>query len=155
MTEAEVEAIRLRNLKSQFKTQDKVKIGCCNGLPYNSSKRCCCRRIPFDKEHKFCCAINVSYCLLFQIKSKQDFYFNFKLGMWIIPNLWSKQQTTLQRLSFIVWYVILFILLNLLNHLFEYEFSKRILGLVIQEYGYHGQAGQPLGPQRKLARGGK
>lgn len=61
MTEAEVEAIRLRNLKSQFKTQDKVKIGCCNGLPYNSSKRCCCRRIPFDKEHKFCCAINVNF----------------------------------------------------------------------------------------------
>ena len=60
MTEADIEAIRLRNLKSSFKTQDKVKIGCCNGLPYNSSKRCCCRRIPFDKEHKFCCAINVS-----------------------------------------------------------------------------------------------
>ena len=69
MTEAEVEAIRLRNLKSQFKTQDKVKIGCCNGLPYNSSKRCCCRRIPFDKEHKFCCAINVSFKLFLRLKA--------------------------------------------------------------------------------------
>ena len=36
------------------------KIGCCNGVPYNSSKRCCCRRVAFDKDSKFCCAINVS-----------------------------------------------------------------------------------------------
>lgn len=107
MTEAEMEAIRLRNLKSQFKTQDKVKIGCCNGLPYNSSKRCCCRRIPFDKEHKFCCAING--CESFQIFDRSN-----------------KQ---------------------------HYKDCLSLSGLVIQEYGYHGQAGQPLAPQRKMVRG--
>jgi hypothetical protein len=109
ITEAEIEAIRLRNLKSSFKTQDKVKIGCCNGLPYNSSKRCCCRRIPFDKEHKFCCAING--CESFQIFDRSN-----------------KQ---------------------------HYKDCLSLSGLVIQEYGYHGQAGQPLAPQRKMARGGK
>ena len=36
------------------------RIGCCNGIPYNSNKRCCCRRVAFNKDTKFCCAINVS-----------------------------------------------------------------------------------------------
>lgn len=109
VTEAEIEQIRLRNLKAQFKTQDKIKIGCCNGLPYNSSKRCCCRRIPFDKEHKFCCAING--CESFQIFDRSN-----------------KQ---------------------------HYKDCLSLSGLVIQEYGYHGQSGQPALPSKKMARGGK
>ena len=58
-TEAELEEQRLSNIRKMFRSQSNVKIGCCNGLPYNSSKRCCCRRIPFDKDKKFCCAIDV------------------------------------------------------------------------------------------------
>lgn len=38
--------------------QPQPPVGCCNGVPYNSSKRCCCRRASFDKETKFCCAID-------------------------------------------------------------------------------------------------
>lgn len=34
------------------------QIGCCNGMPYNTNKRCCCRRASFNKDEKFCCAIN-------------------------------------------------------------------------------------------------
>ena len=41
-------------------TQKLPQIGCCNGIPYNSNKRCCCRRVAFNKDTKFCCAINVS-----------------------------------------------------------------------------------------------
>lgn len=70
VSEADYEQIRLDNLKALFKSQSKVKIGCCNGLPYNSSKRCCCRRIPFDKERKFCCAING--CESFQIFDRSN-----------------------------------------------------------------------------------
>lgn len=46
------------------------KIGCCNGVPYNSSKRCCCRRVAFDKDAKFCCAING--CQKFKVFDKAD-----------------------------------------------------------------------------------
>ena len=42
------------------------QIGCCNGIPYNSNKRCCCRRVAFNKDTKFCCAINVSGTNIFQ-----------------------------------------------------------------------------------------
>ena len=42
------------------------QIGCCNGIPYNSNKRCCCRRVAFNKDTKFCCAINVSGFNIFQ-----------------------------------------------------------------------------------------
>ena len=59
-SDEELEEIRLENVRKMFRSQNNVKIGCCNGLPYNSSKRCCCRRIPFDKDKKFCCAIDVS-----------------------------------------------------------------------------------------------
>jgi len=45
-------------------------IGCCNGVPYNSSKRCCCRRASFDKETKFCCAIDG--CGDFKIMKRDD-----------------------------------------------------------------------------------
>lgn len=41
------------------------QIGCCNGIPYNSNKRCCCRRVAFNKDTKFCCAINVSSIKVF------------------------------------------------------------------------------------------
>jgi len=34
------------------------QIGCCNGMPYNTNKRCCCRRASFNKDEKFCCAID-------------------------------------------------------------------------------------------------
>lgn len=69
-TDEELEEIRLKNVKKLFRSQQNVKIGCCNGLPYNSSKRCCCRRIPFDKERKFCCAING--CESFQIFDRSN-----------------------------------------------------------------------------------
>lgn len=46
------------------------KIGCCNGVPYNSSKRCCCRRVAFNKDDKFCCAING--CQKFKVFDKAD-----------------------------------------------------------------------------------
>jgi len=59
-SDEELEEQRLKNIRNMFRSQGNVKIGCCNGLPYNSSKRCCCRRIPFDKDKKFCCAIDVS-----------------------------------------------------------------------------------------------
>lgn len=45
-------------------------VGCCNGVPYNSSKRCCCRRASFDKETKFCCAIDG--CGDFKIMRRND-----------------------------------------------------------------------------------
>merc|ERR1712062_678482 len=106
MSDAELEEQRLKNLKSRFRSQQNVKIGCCNGLPYNSSKRCCCRRIPFDKERKFCCAING--CESFQIFDRSN-----------------KQ---------------------------HYKDCLSLSGLVIQEYGYRGQAGQPT-MQRKTVRG--
>ncbi|CBY22896.1 unnamed protein product [Oikopleura dioica] len=43
---------------AEIEAQKKVRIGCCNGLPYTNNKRCCCRRAAFDKDSKFCCAIN-------------------------------------------------------------------------------------------------
>lgn len=91
------EALRLRRLKNQFYTQEKVKIGCCNGVPYNSKKRCCCRRVSFDKDKKFCCAING--CESFQIFDRSN----------------AK----------------------------HYKDCLSLSGLVIQEYGYQGQQGQP------------
>jgi hypothetical protein len=91
------EALRLKRLKSQFYQQEKVKIGCCNGVPYNSKKRCCCRRVSFDKDKKFCCAING--CESFQIFDRSN----------------AK----------------------------HYQDCLSLSGLVIQEYGYQGQAGQP------------
>lgn len=105
LTDAEYEKLRLKALKSKFKNQMNVKIGCCNGLPYNSSKRCCCRRIPFDKDRKFCCAING--CESFQIFDRSN-----------------KQ---------------------------HYKDCLSLSGLVIQEYGYRGQSGQPE-MQRKTTR---
>jgi hypothetical protein len=91
------EALRLKRLKNQFYTQEKVKIGCCNGVPYNSKKRCCCRRVSFDKDKKFCCAING--CESFQIFDRSN----------------AK----------------------------HYKDCLSLSGLVIQEYGYQGQQGQP------------
>lgn len=70
ITDEELEQKRLENLKKMFKSQANAKIGCCNGLPYNSSKRCCCRRIPFDKDKKFCCAING--CQSFQVFDRSN-----------------------------------------------------------------------------------
>jgi hypothetical protein len=49
---------------AEIEAQKKVRIGCCNGLPYTNNKRCCCRRAAFDKDSKFCCAINVRSSLL-------------------------------------------------------------------------------------------
>jgi len=46
------------------------QIGCCNGIPYNSNKRCCCRRVAFNKDTKFCCAING--CENFKIFDRSD-----------------------------------------------------------------------------------
>lgn len=46
------------------------QVGCCNGLPYNSNKRCCCRRASFDKDTKFCCAVNG--CQDFRIFKRDD-----------------------------------------------------------------------------------
>ncbi|CAG5112936.1 Oidioi.mRNA.OKI2018_I69.chr2.g7098.t2.cds [Oikopleura dioica] len=43
---------------AEIQAQKKVRIGCCNGMPYTNNKRCCCRRAAFDKDTKFCCAIN-------------------------------------------------------------------------------------------------
>lgn len=91
------EELRLIRLKKQFYQQEKIKIGCCNGQPYNSKKRCCCRRVSFDKDKKFCCAING--CESFQIFDRSN-----------------KQ---------------------------HYADCLSLSGLVIQEYGYHGQSGQP------------
>jgi len=91
------EALRLKRLKNQFYQQEKIKIGCCNGVPYNSKKRCCCRRVSFDKDKKFCCAING--CESFQIFDR------------------SNAQ--------------------------HYKDCLSLSGLVIQEYGYTGQSGQP------------
>jgi hypothetical protein len=91
------EALRLKRLKNQFYQQEKVKIGCCNGVPYNSKKRCCCRRVSFDKDKKFCCAING--CESFQIFDRDN----------------AK----------------------------HYKDCLSLSGLVIQEYGYQGQTGQP------------
>jgi hypothetical protein len=91
------EALRLKRLKNQFYQQEKVKIGCCNGVPYNSKKRCCCRRVSFDKDKKFCCAING--CESFQIFDRSN----------------AK----------------------------HYKDCLSLSGLVIQEYGYQGQTGQP------------
>jgi len=91
------EELRLERLKKKFYSQEKVKIGCCNGTPYNSKKRCCCRRVSFDKDKKFCCAING--CESFQIFDR------------------SNAQ--------------------------HYKDCLSLSGLVIQEYGYRGQAGQP------------
>lgn len=45
-------------------------VGCCNGVPYNASKRCCCRRASFDKETKFCCAFDG--CGDFKIMKRDD-----------------------------------------------------------------------------------
>lgn len=95
--ELDREALRLKRLKSQFYQQEKVKIGCCNGVPYNSKKRCCCRRVSFDKDKKFCCAING--CESFQIFDRSN----------------AK----------------------------HYKDCLSLSGLVIQEYGYQGQEGQP------------
>lgn len=64
------EDTRLAEVKETFLRQDKVKIGCCNGTPYNNSKRCCCRRVSFDKDKKFCCAING--CESFQIFDRDN-----------------------------------------------------------------------------------
>lgn len=91
------EALRLKRLKNKFYEQEKTKIGCCNGTPYNVKKRCCCRRVSFDKDKKFCCAING--CESFQIFDR------------------SNAQ--------------------------HYKDCLSLSGLVIQEYGYHGQKGQP------------
>jgi hypothetical protein len=69
-TDEELEENRLANIRKMFRSQSNVKIGCCNGLPYNSSKRCCCRRIPFDKDKKFCCAIDG--CENFQVFDRSN-----------------------------------------------------------------------------------
>jgi len=69
-SDEELEEIRLDNVRKMFRSQNNVKIGCCNGLPYNSSKRCCCRRIPFDKDKKFCCAIDG--CENFQVFDRSN-----------------------------------------------------------------------------------
>jgi hypothetical protein len=45
-------------------------IGCCNGIPYNSNKRCCCRRASFNKDEKFCCAVNG--CASFRVFNRAD-----------------------------------------------------------------------------------
>lgn len=46
------------------------QVGCCNGQPYNTNKRCCCRRATFNKETKFCCAVDG--CRNFQIFNRDD-----------------------------------------------------------------------------------
>jgi len=46
------------------------QVGCCNGQPYNTNKRCCCRRASFDKDTKFCCAVDG--CRNFQIFKRND-----------------------------------------------------------------------------------
>lgn len=69
-SDEELEEQRLKNIRNMFRSQGNVKIGCCNGLPYNSSKRCCCRRIPFDKDKKFCCAIDG--CENFQVFDRSN-----------------------------------------------------------------------------------
>lgn len=61
--------ISQRALPSQDK-QPAQQIGCCNGSPYNSNKRCCCRRASFDKDTKFCCAVNG--CQDFRIYRRDD-----------------------------------------------------------------------------------
>jgi len=91
------EELRLKRLKKKFYAQENVKIGCCNGQPYNTKKRCCCRRVSFDKDKKFCCAING--CQSFQIFDR--------------------------------------------NNAQHYKDCLSLRGLVIQEYGYQGQVGQP------------
>lgn len=50
--------------------QPSPPVGCCNGVPYNASKRCCCRRASFDKETKFCCALDG--CGDFKIYKRDD-----------------------------------------------------------------------------------
>jgi hypothetical protein len=50
--------------------QTSPPVGCCNGVPYNASKRCCCRRASFDKETKFCCALDG--CGDFKIYKRDD-----------------------------------------------------------------------------------
>jgi hypothetical protein len=55
--------ISARKLPTNEQSENKPpaqQVGCCNGLPYNSNKRCCCRRASFDKDSKFCCAVNGS-----------------------------------------------------------------------------------------------
>lgn len=49
---------------------ERRQIGCCNGMPYNTNKRCCCRRASFNKDEKFCCAIGG--CGDFKILKKSD-----------------------------------------------------------------------------------
>ena len=64
----EIKLLYLFILKSSSKShllwnpffQAVQQIGCCNGMPYNTNKRCCCRRASFNKDEKFCCAIDVS-----------------------------------------------------------------------------------------------
>lgn len=57
-------------LGARSHVQTAPPVGCCNGVPYNASKRCCCRRASFDKETKFCCAING--CGDFKIYKRDD-----------------------------------------------------------------------------------
>lgn len=95
--EMDREALRLKKLSNSFYKQEKVQIGCCNGTPYNSKKRCCCRRVSFDKDQKFCCAING--CENFKIFDRDNAQ--------------------------------------------HYKDCLSLSGLVIQEYGYQGMAGQP------------
>jgi len=93
----DAEELRLQRIKRKFYAQENVKIGCCNGQPYNTKKRCCCRRVSFDKDKKFCCAING--CQSFQIFDRDNAQ--------------------------------------------HYKDCLSLRGLVIQEYGYQGQKGQP------------
>lgn len=61
--------LMMRSL-AQKPAQPAQQVGCCNGQPYNTNKRCCCRRASFDKETKFCCAVDG--CRNFQIFKRND-----------------------------------------------------------------------------------
>jgi len=61
--------LQMRSL-AEKPVQPAQQVGCCNGQPYNTNKRCCCRRASFDKDSKFCCAVDG--CRNFQIFKRND-----------------------------------------------------------------------------------
>lgn len=61
--------LQMRSL-AEKPAQPAQQVGCCNGQPYNTNKRCCCRRASFDKDTKFCCAVDG--CRNFQIFKRND-----------------------------------------------------------------------------------
>jgi len=97
--------ISQRALPSQQDKQPAQQVGCCNGIPYNTNRRCCCRRASFDKDSKFCCAVNG--CQDFRIMRRDD--------------LTAREQCT------------------------------ALNGIVVEEYGYHGNTASP-GPSFENSR---